>query len=141
QAALLEAAGAAPEVSVLRSYRDAARRVGKRALGLTPEEKNRLASINPLLVLDPWGADEAARAEILLVASHLPAAYFAKLVQDCYQFGDSREQQSWLRSLCLLPQPERFLPTAIDSCRTNILPLFESIAAENPYPSLYFPEQ
>ena len=27
-----------------------------------------------------------------------------------------------------------------DTCRTNILPLFESLACENPYPARYFPE-
>jgi hypothetical protein len=27
-----------------------------------------------------------------------------------------------------------------DTCRTNILPLFESISCENPYPAHYFPE-
>jgi hypothetical protein len=33
-----------------------------------------------------------------------------------------------------------FLDTAIDACRTNIIPLFEAIACENPYPAKYFPE-
>ncbi len=55
--------------------------------------------------------------------------------------GDSGEQQSWLRSLPLLPHPERFLAAAIDACRTNILPQFESIACENPFPARYYPER
>ena len=59
----------------------------------------------------------------------------------CYEMGDSREQQSWLRSVALLPDPERYLPLVIDACRTNILPLFESVACENPYPSRFFPER
>ncbi len=58
----------------------------------------------------------------------------------CYEKGDSREQESWLRGLSLLPGCERFLDTAVDACRTNIIPLFESIACENPYPARYFPE-
>ena len=36
--------------------------------------------------------------------------------------------------VALLPGPEQFLPIAVDACRTNILPLFEAIACENPYP-------
>src|SRR5207249_4870284 len=40
----------------------------------------------------------------------------------------------------ILPRCERFLSTAIDACRTNIIPLFEAIACENPYPARYFPE-
>ena len=39
-----------------------------------------------------------------------------------------------------MPHCEVFLHTAIDSCRTNIIPLFEAIACENTYPSNHFPE-
>ena len=59
----------------------------------------------------------------------------------CYERGDSREQQSWLKSTAILPLPDRFLRTVIDACRTNILPLFEAVACENPYPARYFPER
>ena len=41
----------------------------------------------------------------------------------------------------LLPDPERFCASSIDACRTNILPLFEAVACENPYPARYFPER
>ena len=40
-----------------------------------------------------------------------------------------------------MPQCEQYLPQVIDACRTNILPLFESIACENPYPAAFFPER
>ena len=90
--------------------------------------------------IDHWGADEAARAVILLSLAGRPREEYAQTVQQCYEFGDSREQQSWLQSLSLLPQNEMFLQTAIDSCRTNIVPLFEAIACENTYPAEHFPE-
>jgi hypothetical protein len=41
----------------------------------------------------------------------------------------------------LLPAPDRFLALVIDACRTNILPVFEAVACENPYPSRFFPER
>ena len=41
----------------------------------------------------------------------------------------------------MLPDPSQYLPLAIDACRTNILPLFEAVACENPYPSRHFPER
>ena len=62
-------------------------------------------------------------------------------VVSCFEEGDSREQQSWMRTVAWLPRPERFLPIVIDTCRTNILPLFESVACENIYPSRYFPDR
>jgi hypothetical protein len=66
---------------------------------------------------------------------------FVAAAIECYERGDSREQQSWLRGASLLPRPERFAAIAIEACRTNIVPLFESIACENPYPARYFPER
>jgi hypothetical protein len=126
--------------TLLGYYAGASRRAGKRALTLDPAEQGRLRGLDPGIQLGVWGMDEAVRALLLLSLTHLPADEFARLAAQCYELGDSREQQSWLRALALLPQPERFLAAATDACRTNILPLFEAIACENPYPARWFPE-
>jgi hypothetical protein len=90
---------------------------------------------------DGWNADDAARCVLLLgAAERLEPQAFAAAAVECFERGDSREQQSWLRALSLMPEPERFRETAVDACRTNIVPLFESIACENPYPARFFPE-
>ena len=137
----IQAAEPPAELSkVLKYYTGASRRVGKQSLMLDDSEQARLAALNVSLILDHWGADEAGRLVLLLSAAHLPKESYQTLVQDCYEQGDSREQQSWLRALCLIPNCERYLETAIDACRTNIIDIFESIACENPYPLLYFPE-
>jgi len=128
------------ENTLLGYYAGASRRAGKQALQLNPDEAARVRAVDPELDIGVWGADEAVRALLLLSLTHLPADDYAALVVRCYELGDSREQQSWLRALCLLPRPERFVNTATDSCRTNIQPLFEAIACENPYPIRYFPE-
>jgi hypothetical protein len=126
--------------TVLGYYSGASRRVGKVALALTQQEVGRLNSYPQAGPLSHWGADEAYRALLLLSLDPLPPDGFVDLALDVFRKGDSREQESWLRGLALLPGAERFLATAIDSCRTNIMPLFESIACENPYPARYFPE-
>lgn len=126
--------------SFLGYYSGASRRAGKRALELDAVEEGRVRDLDPALDLSAWGADEAARALLLLTAGQLPPDEFADLAIRCYELGDSREQQSWLRALAMLPRPERFVSVAIDACRTNILPLFEAIACENPYPERHFPE-
>lgn len=126
--------------AITASYAAASRRLGKRALQLTLSEQAGLAESFRLMQMNRWGADEAGRAVILLSLVERPRDEFVEIVRQCYEFGDSREQQSWLRSLSLLPESELFLDTAIDSCRTNIVPLFEAIACENPYPSRYFLE-
>jgi hypothetical protein len=84
--------------------------------------------------------DDDARAAFLIQVSCVAEAEFYDLALACYEMGDASEQASWLRGLSRLPDCGRFLATAIDACRTNILPLFESIACENPYPMLHFPE-
>ena len=136
----LESARAPEKINVFLGYYSGAHKLGKQALALTPAEANRLQAMDVEISLDRWGVDEAARTLILLEASRLPSDDFKALTIRTYQQGDSREQESWLRSLALLPDPERFLATAIDACRTNILQVFESIACENPYPKRFFPE-
>ncbi len=129
------------EALLLSRYTAASRRLGKAALQLQPGEKARLLELNPDLELDHWGIDEAGRAVLLLnAAASMPDDDYERVVLQCYEFGDSRERQSWLRALSILPRCERFLSMAIDACRTNIIPLFEAIACENPYPARYFPE-
>ena len=84
---------------------------------------------------------EAARVLLLVAASRrLSADAFHQLVASCYRGGDTSEREAVLRTLPLLPGPERFLAIARDGCRTHILPLFEAIACENPYPARFFPE-
>jgi hypothetical protein len=90
---------------------------------------------------DGWTAEDALRAALLLsLADVIAAGDFFVIAIECYERGDAREQQSWLRALPLLPDAERFVSLAIDACRTNILPQFEAIACENPYPARVFPE-
>lgn len=126
--------------TLLGYYAGASRRAGKKALLLTEEESAQINELASSLALPHWGVDEVVRAFLLLSLDHLAPDEYFRVVQLCYDKGDSREQESWLRGLMLLPDAERFLETAIDACRTNIIPLFEAIACENPFPSLYFPE-
>jgi hypothetical protein len=82
-----------------------------------------------------------ARACLLVHACiHLPAERHAAFVREVFRKGDNHERVALLRSLCLLPQPERFLETAIEACRTHVQDVFEAIACDNPYPAAHFPD-
>jgi hypothetical protein len=89
----------------------------------------------------PWTAVDAARAVLLLTRADAvaPEPFFEAAVT-CYEQGDAGEQRSWLRAVALLPEPHRFLAIVIDACRTNIVPNFEAVACENPYPTRHFPD-
>lgn len=64
----------------------------------------------------------------------------AEFIDDLYVHGDVAERQALLRALPLMPEPERFLTTAVEACRSNVQTVFEAIACENSYPVRHFPE-
>jgi hypothetical protein len=139
----LDGAGATSVGEALSdAYMAAPKRVGRSALALTGDEQRHLAIAAPGVDFTRWTIDDAARGVLLLsVAGRVDDAAFVDAATACFERGDAREQQSCLRAIAMLPQPERFLALAIEACRTNVLPLFESIACENPYPARYFPER
>jgi len=123
-----------PVAELLRIYPQASRHLGRQPF-VSPSADSRdwshlaLEDVGRLLLL-------AARYRAQSSTADVDAAAI-----ECFEQGDTREQQSWMRTVAWLPQPERFLPMVIDTCRTNILPLFEAVACENPYPAKYFPER
>jgi hypothetical protein len=78
-----------------------------------------------------WGADEIARA-VLLLRGLSPLEAWSR--------GDNRERQAVLKALPFVPSPERFVDLAVEACRTNVLTVFEAIACENPFPRDHFPD-
>lgn len=125
---------------ILGYYTAASRKIGKTLLELSAQEQNEIEAIDSDLRLSLWGRDDAFRILILLSARSLNSDGYERLVLESYRYGDMGEQESWLKGLPCLPEPERYRELAIDACRTNIVPLLEAIACRNPYPSRYFPE-
>jgi hypothetical protein len=122
------------------AYAGASRRVGREVVVLDSDEKKGLGSPDAP-VLDGRPLDEVARTALLLHALDcLPPAEHAAFVDEVYRRGDSREQAAVLRTLALLPEPARFLATAVEACRTNVRVVFEAIACGNPYPAAHFPD-
>lgn len=88
-----------------------------------------------------WGADEAARAVLVLkTVDAAPVADRFAWVDGLYRAGALRERTAVLRVLAVLPEPAEFLPLALDACRASTQPVFEAIACENPYPAAHFSE-
>ena len=136
----LKEAQSGPQERLLAIYTGASMRLGRLPLAAPAGEYFTTAAEG--LALDEWSLEDAARATFLLArADSASPGDFQADAQACFEMGDAREQQSWLRAVVLLPAPDRFLPLVIDACRTNILPLFEAVACGNPYPSRYFPDR
>lgn len=131
---------------ILARYTGATRLLprGTASSGLTAEEIAliRAAGFPEDVPLTPWTRVDAARyGQLRELAMTLPPDEFAAIARACFEHGDAAEQTSWCRAVSILPQPEQYLPLVVDACRTNILPLFESIACDNPYPAAFFPER
>jgi len=121
------------------SFTTAARRLGKAPLDLTAREAEALAAAGMTWPVSRWTVDEVGRVVLLVAAAgELDTERLASLVEECYQSGDNRERQAVLKALPLLPDSERLIAVGVDACRTNIQPLFEAIACENPYPASRF---
>jgi len=92
----------------------------------------------PLPALPGWTARDAARAAIVLRAFEV-AEGAATAYGQWLRRGEQGEQESLLRMLPLLPDPEALVPHAIDACRTNSEVVFRAIACGNPFPAAHFP--
>jgi hypothetical protein len=125
----------------LALFSSAGRSLGKASVTLTEVEASRLRAGGISWPLDGWGIDELGR--VLLVGRvfrDLSPERAARLLEACYARGDNRERQAVLRALPLVPQRARFVPLAIEACRTNVQTVFQAIACENPLPADEFPD-
>jgi hypothetical protein len=135
----LGADAAADREALLLAFASAGRWVGRGDVATSPEEVAALRGAD-LATVSAWRVDDVARVLLLLRAAATdPGAPLEGLVADAWARGDTDERRAVLRALALLPSPERFVPLAVDACRTNVQPLFEAIAAENPFPAAHFP--
>lgn len=69
-----------------------------------------------------------------------PAEDFTPLLERLFQTADVQEQQAIISVLPLLNSGERFLRIATEAARTNIVPVFSSLALNNSYPQEFFSE-
>ena len=129
------------EEEILHAFAAASLYVGRGQLKLADDELSRVAALDADLSMADWTTDIAARAALLLTLAEAAPAQFADVALACYEHADARAQHGWLRALPMLPQPQRFLPTALDACRSANAQLFEAIGCDNPYPARYFPER
>lgn len=121
-------------------YAGAGRRLGLAPVAPTAAEIEWLEETG-LAIPRGWPLSGVARAALLdVVCRGLERAERQELAQAVFKTGDNDERAALLRALSILPEPESFVELAIDACRTHVQSVFEAIACENPYPSLYFPE-
>lgn len=114
--------------------------LGRATLELDSNEVRMLSSAG-LPLFQGCALHDLGRAVLLLCAAEcLMLDEQAEFVDALYARGDNAEREALLHALPLLPNPERFLSTAVEACRSNVQTVFEAIACENSYPVHHFPE-
>lgn len=123
-----------------KAYTRAARMLGGTSLELHSDEIRACSSAG-LPLFQGRALHELGRTVLLLCATeYLAPEDQAEFIDVLYARGDNAERKALLRTLSILPEPDRFLSTAVEACRSNVQTVFEAIACENSYPVRHFPE-
>lgn len=88
-----------------------------------------------------WTLDRFARCALIAAAlDSAPSEEHSCIVDEVFRTGDNAEREALLAGLMLLPEPGRYVETAVEACRSNVATVFAAVACENAYPSVYFSE-
>lgn len=115
------------------------RQLGKADLALSDSDLTHARRVRPGWDARGWSVDQAGRLYLLLTYGGSGDA-FAKRLAQLMATADVAEEISFLRGLPLYPNQERHEGVARKGCRTNIRPVFEAVAHNNPYPREQFDE-
>jgi hypothetical protein len=112
---------------------------------IDPAKKPRIQGINQELkeYLIAQNADllQIARIYLLIRVLESDIAYFSTKVANLIQVSDTGELETFLKFLILLPNAGDYKQVGVEALRTNIGIIFDAIALNNPYPSIYFNDQ
>ncbi len=112
---------------------------------IDPAKKPRIQGLNQELeeYLIQQNADllQIARIYLLIRVLESDKAYFSTKVANLIQVADTRELETFLKFLILLPNAGYYKQVGVEALRTNIEIIFDAIALNNPYPSIYFNDQ
>lgn len=97
--------------------------------------------LNSYIVSQQARALDLARVYLLMCVLEEDPEFFTPKVAKIIEVADKNELETFLKFLVFLPNHEAFAHVAVEALRTNIASVFDAIALNNPYPSLYFNDQ
>ena len=116
------------------------RYVGKENLSLTLEQLQLAEQLRSRWHPQFWTSDGTARTLLLLALPHNDAAEYLQVLEQLFTTADMGELVALYQALPLLPYPEQYRLRAAEGLRSNMTPVFNAIALNNPYPQDYFDE-
>ena len=116
------------------------RRLGRDDLSLTAPElaeaENCLQGWNP----QGWSVDMAARIAVMCHLATLREEQFGETISDLCRNADPAESIALYSGVSHYPQSSLLDQQIGEGLRTNMRPVFEAIAHQNPYPATHFDE-
>jgi hypothetical protein len=117
------------------AFGTAKRKVGAADLALGESELAAASGVRRGFQPALWSMEQAARARLLLALPPLTPADLTRAIDRLCEDGDLGELVALYQALPLLPHPAAHRARAAEGVRSNMKPVFESIALRNPYPS------
>jgi len=114
----------------------APRKLGKADLNLSAEDLAAADIAYPGWNPSDWPIDGAARTAALLTFKGMRP--FAEIFKDLRRTSDVAEMIALYRGLPLYPDPETLFFEVGEGLRSNLKPVFEAIAHNNPFPRDHF---
>jgi hypothetical protein len=125
--------------SLFISFSQASRYFKKVSISLSEDVEAKIHANYANLEVSYWNLLQIARTYLVLKLPLEKETWF-KTINQLFETGDLYEQQALFAALPVLPFQSELIPRAIDGLRTNISVVFDAIALNNPFPSIYFPE-
>jgi len=114
---------------------------GKIDLAKKPRIKGINQGLKDYLIAQNADLLQIARIYLLIRVLESDKAYFSTKVANLIQVADTGELETFLKFLILLPNAGDYNQVGVEALRTNIDIIFDAIALNNPYPSIYFNDQ
>ena len=114
----------------------------KNAFVLTPRFISRnIVNVSHLISNDKsWGLDRLVRIYFILLLEEKNELNFENEMNLLFETAENNESIALLSSLYFLKQPSKWILKATDAVRSNIGDVFDAIAFDTAYPSIYFSE-
>jgi hypothetical protein len=111
--------------------------VGKGEVAQAPEEP---AGLPPGMRIGEWSSPQLARTWWLLQLPVSDEQSYYNQIESLFSAAEMNEQVALYAALPLLAHGDRFALRASEGVRTSIGVVFDAIALDNPYPSVYMEE-